>query len=338
MAHLGRVAPCADGRADAGRRRPRSSSPSVPKVAGATPRWPRSSRGARTVVGLGPSVLRTEHAAAAAGRAVLACRHAAVGTDPRASPWLAPGMAASRRGARDRSVATFARSRTRWDDERDGGSDHGADGCRTRASARRAAPTRPSAAGSVAARRRARSRTASSRPRARRLRAGRTGRVDHAAAHARGAFFRVPGRRTAARPTDGPDAARRADDESGCHRPRRARPAPRRTNPCSRATPTRSASRRGDYNGQVLTVRAADIETLAAVMDTTAEPLRARLAAAGSCADAGGPDRRALGQYPARSPRSRPEPEPIRDNRHRRRRRSPRPATRRRRRQGPRPR
>ncbi|MFA9446966.1 helix-turn-helix domain-containing protein [Egicoccus sp. AB-alg6-2] len=40
-------------------------------------------------------------------------------------------------------------------------------------------------------------------------------------------------------------------------------------------------ARRGDYNGQVLSVRAADIETLAAVMDTTAVALRARLAAAG---------------------------------------------------------
>jgi transcriptional regulator with XRE-family HTH domain len=36
-------------------------------------------------------------------------------------------------------------------------------------------------------------------------------------------------------------------------------------------------TRRGDYNGQVLTVRAADIETLAAVMDTTTADLRSRL-------------------------------------------------------------
>lgn len=36
-------------------------------------------------------------------------------------------------------------------------------------------------------------------------------------------------------------------------------------------------SRRGDYNGQVLTVRAADMETLAAVMDTTVASLRSRL-------------------------------------------------------------
>lgn len=40
-------------------------------------------------------------------------------------------------------------------------------------------------------------------------------------------------------------------------------------------------SRRGDYNGQVLSVRAADLETLAAVMDTTAPALRSRLSSAG---------------------------------------------------------
>ncbi|HSK24780.1 MAG TPA: helix-turn-helix domain-containing protein [Egicoccus sp.] len=40
-------------------------------------------------------------------------------------------------------------------------------------------------------------------------------------------------------------------------------------------------SRRGDYNGQVLTVRAADVETLAAVMDTSAAALRSRLSDVG---------------------------------------------------------
>lgn len=40
-------------------------------------------------------------------------------------------------------------------------------------------------------------------------------------------------------------------------------------------------SRRGDYNGQVLTVRSADMETLAAVMDTTVAALRSRLADVG---------------------------------------------------------
>lgn len=40
-------------------------------------------------------------------------------------------------------------------------------------------------------------------------------------------------------------------------------------------------ARRGDYNGQVLSVRAADLETLAAVMDTTAAALRSRLSLAG---------------------------------------------------------
>lgn len=40
-------------------------------------------------------------------------------------------------------------------------------------------------------------------------------------------------------------------------------------------------ARRGDYNGQVLSVRAADLQTLAAVMDTTAPALRSRLASAG---------------------------------------------------------
>ncbi|WP_130650290.1 transcriptional regulator [Egicoccus halophilus] len=40
-------------------------------------------------------------------------------------------------------------------------------------------------------------------------------------------------------------------------------------------------SRRGDYNGQVLTVRAADLDTLAAVMDTTPVALRSRLSTAG---------------------------------------------------------
>ena len=40
-------------------------------------------------------------------------------------------------------------------------------------------------------------------------------------------------------------------------------------------------SRRGDYNGQVLTVRAKDLETLAAVLAATPDELRTRLAAAG---------------------------------------------------------
>lgn len=39
--------------------------------------------------------------------------------------------------------------------------------------------------------------------------------------------------------------------------------------------------RRGDYNGRVLTVRANDLEMLAAVLDTTTGELRARLAAEG---------------------------------------------------------
>ena len=40
-------------------------------------------------------------------------------------------------------------------------------------------------------------------------------------------------------------------------------------------------ARRGDYNGQVLTVRAADLETLAAVMETSPTALRSRLTNAG---------------------------------------------------------
>jgi transcriptional regulator with XRE-family HTH domain len=40
-------------------------------------------------------------------------------------------------------------------------------------------------------------------------------------------------------------------------------------------------ARRGDYNGRVLTVRASDLETLAAVLDAPPEDLRARLSAAG---------------------------------------------------------
>lgn len=40
-------------------------------------------------------------------------------------------------------------------------------------------------------------------------------------------------------------------------------------------------SQRGDYNGRVLTVRAKDLETLAAVLAATPEELRTRLSAAG---------------------------------------------------------
>jgi len=40
-------------------------------------------------------------------------------------------------------------------------------------------------------------------------------------------------------------------------------------------------ARRGDFNGRVLTVRAADLDTLAAVMDTQPAELRARLLAEG---------------------------------------------------------
>ena len=40
-------------------------------------------------------------------------------------------------------------------------------------------------------------------------------------------------------------------------------------------------AKRGDYNGQVLTVRAADLETLAAVLDESPVDLRERLLAAG---------------------------------------------------------
>ena len=40
-------------------------------------------------------------------------------------------------------------------------------------------------------------------------------------------------------------------------------------------------TRRGDFNGRVLTVRAADLDTLAAVMDTRPDQLRRRLLAAG---------------------------------------------------------
>lgn len=40
-------------------------------------------------------------------------------------------------------------------------------------------------------------------------------------------------------------------------------------------------ARRGDYNGRVLTVRASDLDTLAAVLDQSPEDLRARLAEAG---------------------------------------------------------
>jgi hypothetical protein len=40
-------------------------------------------------------------------------------------------------------------------------------------------------------------------------------------------------------------------------------------------------SRRGDWAGQVLTVRTSDLETLAAVSDATPDELRRRLADAG---------------------------------------------------------
>lgn len=40
-------------------------------------------------------------------------------------------------------------------------------------------------------------------------------------------------------------------------------------------------ARRGDFNGRVLTVRVADLDTLAAVMDTRPDELRARLLADG---------------------------------------------------------
>ncbi len=40
-------------------------------------------------------------------------------------------------------------------------------------------------------------------------------------------------------------------------------------------------ARRGDYNGRVLTVRHADLELLAAVLDASPEELRSRLTAAG---------------------------------------------------------
>lgn len=40
-------------------------------------------------------------------------------------------------------------------------------------------------------------------------------------------------------------------------------------------------ARRGDYNGQVLTVRAGDLELLAAVMDANPDELRTRLSDAG---------------------------------------------------------
>lgn len=40
-------------------------------------------------------------------------------------------------------------------------------------------------------------------------------------------------------------------------------------------------SRRGDYNGRVLTVRAADLEMLAAVLSASPDELRSRLAASG---------------------------------------------------------
>lgn len=40
-------------------------------------------------------------------------------------------------------------------------------------------------------------------------------------------------------------------------------------------------TRRGDFNGRVLTVRAADLDTLAAVMDTPPDELRTRLLAEG---------------------------------------------------------
>lgn len=40
-------------------------------------------------------------------------------------------------------------------------------------------------------------------------------------------------------------------------------------------------ARRGDYNGQVLTVRAGDLELLAAIMDASPDDLRTRLSEAG---------------------------------------------------------
>lgn len=46
-------------------------------------------------------------------------------------------------------------------------------------------------------------------------------------------------------------------------------------------------ARRGDYNGRVMTVRAADIQALAAVLDTAADDLRRDLVAAGIASDEG---------------------------------------------------
>lgn len=40
-------------------------------------------------------------------------------------------------------------------------------------------------------------------------------------------------------------------------------------------------ARRGDYNGRVLSVRSADLQTLAAIFDATPDELRTRLASAG---------------------------------------------------------
>lgn len=46
-------------------------------------------------------------------------------------------------------------------------------------------------------------------------------------------------------------------------------------------------ARRGDYNGRVLTVRGADLQALAAVLDTVPEELRSRLVDAGIAAPVG---------------------------------------------------
>ena len=124
----------------------------------------------------------------------------------------------------------------------------------------------------------------------------------------------LPGARSLELLPDRPTARTRRDGRRRrrpCrHRPGRARASTATTSRRWRASSRRSASRRGDYRPACSPSRSADLDTLAAVTDTTAEPAPG---AAGrgraSCADLpAGPDRRALGQYPARTSRPRPEP------------------------------
>jgi transcriptional regulator with XRE-family HTH domain len=87
-------------------------------------------------------------------------------------------------------------------------------------------------------------------------------------------FYRVPMVELlpvpSAPPTDADDRPRVVIDLAALEREREHAPA------LARYAATIQA-RRGDYNGRVLTVRRADLDTLAAVLDEVPGPLRARL-------------------------------------------------------------